>query len=336
MSNNSTPALTEEDLASGFFVDDKWYPIGLIWLPSVVLGLPANALVIILGLQAQTLGNFRFAINAITVINLLHLTARAIVLLHYFSHLLLSLKTSVIECSIMGNALDQWAGYYIVYYIPLLALYRYILLCMKHGDIFLSKKRNIWFMIMIAAIIPTVYVMAKLYGMIVLRKIQNDEMCPFKYDDNLCSKWCEPLYQYGVYASYCLSVLLSVLLFIHLYRSFRKVHVNGQRRRLRDEVAILAGIILQILVPLALTVPSKGKSILRAMGINLQVDKDIFQAIYNYNPLCDAIFVFIFVKPYRRAFLRLAHLGVRESTIINLPGFRTNRIAVQVISSGHT
>uniref|UniRef100_A0A914WI32 Uncharacterized protein n=1 Tax=Plectus sambesii TaxID=2011161 RepID=A0A914WI32_9BILA len=198
MSNNSTPVLTEEDLASGFFVDDKWYPIGLIWLPSVVLGLPANALVIILG------------------------------------------------------------------------------------------------------------------------------------------KWCEPLYQYGVYASYGLSVLLSVLLFIHLYRSFRKVHVNGQRRRLRDEVAILAGIILQILVPLTLTVPSKGKSILRAIGINLQVDKDIFQAIYNYNPLCDAIFVFIFVKPYRRAFLRLAHLGVRESTIINLPGFRTNRIAVQVISSGHT
>uniref|UniRef100_A0A914X5C7 G-protein coupled receptors family 1 profile domain-containing protein n=1 Tax=Plectus sambesii TaxID=2011161 RepID=A0A914X5C7_9BILA len=337
MDSNTTSTfssvVTDKDLASGFLVNQSWYYMGLIWIPSVIFGLTANILVIFLGRHAQSLGNFCFAISAVAFVNTLHLLARLFILVYYYSHLWLSLKMSLIECSIVGNIFDQYVGYYIVFYIPILALYRYIFLCIKNGPLFLSKKRNVGLIIVIAAVIPTVYVFGKLYGMIVERKVEPEDMCPYKYDDNLCSFWCDRLYNYGVLASYSLSLLLCVLLCVHLYRLFRKVQGNnqGQRRTLRDEVRILIGVILHMLVPLSLTILVRGKLLLRVIGYEITVDSNIAHAVYNYNPLCDAILTILSVNPYRRAFVRLAHLSGSESANSHRPEYGANGIRMAAI-----
>jgi hypothetical protein len=312
------PANVMED---SFSVSSDWLIDGILWTPSVLLGLPANIIVILLsGRETQTLGNFRLAIGALSIVNSLHCLARAIILLFYFSHYFIAWKTTLISCTLISNFFYKWLGFYIAFFIPLLSGYRFVLLCLKNGEKCLTKT-NLSIAIAVIVTLPTAIIFGRFFELLHVMKIDTDAICSFKHSDRGCI-WCVNFVTYTSYCLYALSLIFSTFLFVHLWRSFRKVGSHEfSSRRLSDEIAILACIIIQSVIPIILTLPTNESQFLRSIGFD-RVGMAFAGTLYNYNPLFDALLTVAFVKPYRRAVLRWTHVRRWRESVIMISGDR--------------
>jgi hypothetical protein len=298
-----------------FLVNPGWLLNAIFWLPSVVFGLPCNLFVMLLSNKTKELGNFCFAINILSLVNIMHCCSRGVVVIYYFIHQLLFLETSLISCTFVSIFLSKCFGFYIVFCIPILSGYRVVLLCTKHGEYYLTK-RNLCIAVSVIFLFPTASIIGLVIKIITDTGLDFDSMCSFRYSDRGCL-WCSNITTYGAYVSYALSFIFAILLFVHLFRSFRKIdpHINKQSiKRHRDELGILLCIAVHTVIPVLLTIPSKSIRLFQSLGFN-QMSYTFATALYNYNPLFDAILIIICVKPYRRAVLRLVRMGNSNLTV---------------------